>query len=286
MQSTHYPTTTADERTPVARQAARARHLNRLIDSFAATEAVAALNAAAMQSRENRQLLPILGAAGALLAGSAEDFAHESLQAAVLSADFLPLLKTAVRELRAFAAVHPENGSCTVATALELWSWTAQYLRDANGGIPISAIPELVEALAPLLAARSFAFDTETAGRRDLAFVYAASAAATAGAVCAELVFGFRRHLVWDAEGCATCYSENELEALQGFIPGIESGAGTTPDVVRADGSHPAKQGPCARFDGLDTFMKLRRRLDACLTGARLSKDRVVAAMSRPESNA
>jgi hypothetical protein len=54
-----------------------------------------------------------------------------------------------------------------------------------------------------------------------------------------------------------------------------------TTDVVEADGSHPEKAGPCARFDGVDTFMRLRNRLDGCLTCARIAKDRAAAAIAR-----
>jgi hypothetical protein len=111
--------------------------------------------------------------------------------------------------------------------------------------------------------------------------VYAAHASALTAAACAELVFGYRRHLVWDAEGCATCYVSDDLDELEAFMPGIASGAGTTIDVIGADGSHPAKRGPCARVDGLEVFMRLRSRLDACLSGSRIAKDRAAATMAR-----
>ena len=62
-------------------------------------------------------------------------------------------------------------------------------------------------------------------------------------------------------------------------MPGIAAGAGTTIDVLGADGSHPAKRGPCANASGLEAFVKLRNRLDACLTGARIAKERAAKAI-------
>jgi hypothetical protein len=61
-------------------------------------------------------------------------------------------------------------------------------------------------------------------------------------------------------------------------MPGMASVA---VDVVAQDGSHPAKAGPCVRFDGLEQFLRLRTRLDGCLTGAQLSKDRAADALTR-----
>ena len=52
-------------------------------------------------------------------------------------------------------------------------------------------------------------------------------------------------------------------------------------DVIEDNGSHPLKAGPCARFEGLETFSHLRVRLDGCLTGSRLAKDRAAEALTR-----
>ncbi len=240
--------------------------------------------------------------------------ARDRLRDAVASAEFLSLLPDWIRELRGVASSRPDTGACTLATALELWLWTMKHFRTAEGARAESAsqaIDELAEALCPLLAARCLALDlTTTTGahasvagasgalrratgasrpspaeddnlRLDLCHVYAARASALAGAACAELVFGYRRHLVWDAEGCATCFAGDDLDDLEALMPGIASGARMSSDVVEADGSHPAKRGPCARFDGVDTFVRLRNRLDGCLTGARIAKDRAAASIAR-----
>ena len=64
-------------------------------------------------------------------------------------------------------------------------------------------------------------------------------------------------------------------------MPGIGASAGGASDVIENDGTHADKAGPCVRFDGYDTFARLRARLDGCLTGARLAKDRAAYALTQ-----
>jgi hypothetical protein len=292
-----------------AEGAGRDRQLQRFVDLYASNEAAAALCVAAASTDEG-VLAGVLKSADAVLASgladrglSTDDAAvRDRLRDAVVSPEFLSLLPDWIRELRQVASSRPDTGACTVASALELWSWTMKHFRTGEGeGTAKSvcatpgmsaresasqAIDELAVALCPLLAARCLALDLTTRTqddilRSDLCHVHAARASALAGAACAELVFGYRRHLVWDAEGCAACYAGDELDDLEALMPGIASGARMTTDVVEADGSHAAKAGPCARFEGVDTFMRLRNRLDGCLTGARIAKDRAAAAVAR-----
>jgi hypothetical protein len=115
----------------------------------------------------------------------------------------------------------------------------------------------------------------------DLCHVQAAHAAGEAGRICAELVFGYNRHPAWDAADCASCYRAEDLEILEQLIPGIPTGARACSDVIEADGGHAAKAGPCARFDGLEAFTRLRVRLDGCLTGSRLAKDRAADSLTK-----
>jgi hypothetical protein len=51
--------------------------------------------------------------------------------------------------------------------------------------------------------------------------------------------------------------------------------------VLEEGGSHPLKAGPCVKFAGLETFMRLRSKLDGCLTGCRLAKDRAAEALTK-----
>jgi hypothetical protein len=64
-------------------------------------------------------------------------------------------------------------------------------------------------------------------------------------------------------------------------MPGIASLARSYTDVVEADGSHPLKAGPCARTEGLERFIRLRVRLDGCLTGSQLAKERAAEALTK-----
>lgn len=281
-----------------AGDAGRDRRLHRLTDLSAAAEAAAAMHAAAARTGDTNGVLADALSSASALWGAGRDggeplsddaATRDRLRDAVTSPAFSSLVPVWTRELRELASRRPGTGACTLATALQLWSWTLQHFRageGARGDWAPRAVDELAEALCPWLAARCLALEvagqaasarTDVALRADLCHVHAAHAAATLGAVCAELVFGYRRHLVWDAEGCAVCYGGDELDELEGLMPGIASGARAVGDVVEADGSHAAKAGPCARVAGVETFMRLRARLDGCLTGARLAKDRAAA---------
>jgi hypothetical protein len=113
----------------------------------------------------------------------------------------------------------------------------------------------------------------------DLCQVQVARAAGEVGRISAELVFGYRRHPRWDTDARG-CFPVNQVEQLEGTMPGITAGASQTGDVVAEDGSHAEKAGPCVSFDGLETFTRLRTRLDGCLSGSRLAKDRAAAALT------
>lgn len=283
---------------------ARSRRLQRLADRHAAAEAAAALQTAAVRAGDRGALAAVLAPAGAIFTGALEgdggaaddEALRDTLGAAVGSADFLAALPDWILELREVASSRPGTGACTIATALQLWLWTMRHFRSSAGdGATAAAIDELAGLLCPLLAARSLALEiaaapadggAEAAFRSDLCHVHAARAAAAAGAGCAELVFGWRRHLRWDAEGCAACFGAEEIDEMEAWMPGIASGARAHGDVIEADGSHPAKAGPCARFDGVDAFVRLRTRLDGCLTGARLARDRAAAALERTVAGA
>jgi hypothetical protein len=115
----------------------------------------------------------------------------------------------------------------------------------------------------------------------DLSHVQSARAAGEVGRICAELVFGYGCHPEWDAAACAACFHTDELEELEGVFPGIAAGALATPDVIGPGEEHPPKAGPCVRFTGLEPFVRLRMKLDGCLTGARLAKDRAASALAR-----
>jgi alkylation response protein AidB-like acyl-CoA dehydrogenase len=218
---------------------------------------------------------------------------------------FLAQYRQWIGEMRRVAEHRPGTGACTLATAMQLWLWTYRHLRvatDADGGALYQSARQgvtfpLADALGWLLATRQQTLDLielEAKGPEnpvlaeglastlsfltDLCHIQAARAAGEAGRICAELVFGYNRHPAWDEEGYKGCYRSDELDSLEGLIPGIASCA---TDVVGADGSHPVKAGPCASCQGLEGFQRLRSKLDGCLTGAQLAKDRLAEAISK-----
>ncbi|MBI4024792.1 MAG: acyl-CoA/acyl-ACP dehydrogenase [Verrucomicrobia bacterium] len=221
---------------------------------------------------------------------------------------FLAQFQQWIGELREIAGQRPGGGACTLATAMQMWLWTLKHLQeatDANGKDLYSsnrqgvAFP-LADALCWLLAARQFILDALELERKgpenptvaegldgtlqfysDLCHVQSARAAGEVGRICAELVFGYNRHPAWDNAACAACYTADDLDALEGLVPGIASIARAHADVAEPGQNHPAKAGPCVCFEGLETFTKMRMRMDGCLTGARLAKDRAAEALTK-----
>ncbi|RPJ70125.1 MAG: acyl-CoA dehydrogenase [Acidobacteria bacterium] len=237
----------------------------------------------------------------------------EAVQRAILAATmnqdlFLAQFGAWMSEMRKLADSRPGTGACTLASAMDLWRWTLQHTlkgtdADGNklyqGGRQGVTFP-LADALCWLLAVRFQIFDTlaleaeasrnpaldaDTAGLvpflSDLCHVQAARAAGEVARICAEVVYGYQRHPAWDEAGCSGCYGDEDLADLEQLIPGIESTAGAYADVIRRDGAHTPKAGPCVRFKGMDDFQRLRAKLDGCLTGARLAKDRAAETLKR-----
>jgi alkylation response protein AidB-like acyl-CoA dehydrogenase len=213
---------------------------------------------------------------------------------------FIEQFRHWAREFRIIANKHPETGACALVTAMEMWLWTLNHLqktKDADGAALYQSSRQgvtfpLADALCWLLASRSQILDVlelEEMGPqnpavtegldglveflKDLCHVQAAHAAGEAGRICAELVFGYHRHPAWDTEGCASCYQGEAADAIESVIPGLTG---------LAKGSAEACQsGPCFRREGLDHFTRMRIRLDGCLTGSRLAKDRAAEAVAK-----
>jgi hypothetical protein len=136
----------------------------------------------------------------------------------------------------------------------------------AARGATAPSVAEQLPALVPFLT--------------ELCHVQSARAAGEVGRICAELVFGYRRHAAWN-EGASSCYVANELDAIDEVIPGLAATARFYSDVIEIDGSHVEKAGPCANVAGLEAFVRMRTKMDACLTGARLAKDRAASALTQ-----
>lgn len=221
---------------------------------------------------------------------------------------FLAQFRQWTGEMRALSSERPGTGACTLATAMQLWLWTLGHLQeatDANGQKLYTSNRQgvtfpLADALCWLLAARCQILDAlelETRGAEnpalgeglggtvafltDLCHVQAARASGEVGRICAELVFGYNRHPAWTGESCSACYGADELDGLEGVIPGIASAARGSADVIESGQSRPSKAGPCVCMEGMDAFGRLRTKLDGCLTGSRLAKDRAAESLSK-----
>jgi alkylation response protein AidB-like acyl-CoA dehydrogenase len=218
---------------------------------------------------------------------------------------FLAQFRTWIKEIRAIASDHPGTGACTLATAMTMWLWTLERLQhstDASGSKLYQSARQgvtfpLADALCWLLAVRCQILDVLELERRgpqdasvaeglpgllnfftDLCHVQSARASGEVARICAELVFGYNRHPAWDDPNHGGCFLQEDLLELEGFIPGI---AACATDVISSDGSHPPKAGPCAKCNGAEQFLALHNRLDMCMTGARLAKDRAAEAVSQ-----
>jgi alkylation response protein AidB-like acyl-CoA dehydrogenase len=221
---------------------------------------------------------------------------------------FLAQFQQWIADLKRISSERPGTGACALATAMKLWLWTLRHVQsasDADGSKLYHKTRQgvtfpLADALCWLLAARQFILDVielETRGAAnpalagglagtvafftDLCHVQSARAAGEVGRISAEIVHGYNRHPAWDEAGCRSCYGADELTALEGVIPGLDASARAFADVAEPGEKHPAKAGPCVKNDGLEGFAALRAKLDNCLTGCRLAKDRAADSLTK-----
>ncbi len=218
---------------------------------------------------------------------------------------FLAQVRGWIRDMRGIANDHPGTGACALATAMTMWLWTLEHLqtsKDADGGKLYQSARQgvtfpLADALCWVVAARCQILDVLRLEREgpsdasvaeglpglvnflsDLCHVQTARASGEVARICAELVFGYNRHPAWDVQESKACWHRDELDALEGVMPGMNSYAF---DVIGTDGSHPKKAGPCVNCAGESPFLALHTKLDGCLTGSRLAKDRAADAISK-----
>jgi alkylation response protein AidB-like acyl-CoA dehydrogenase len=231
---------------------------------------------------------------------------RRQLSVTMTSPVFLALWDLWTKQMRVIAARRPGTGACTLATAMTMWRWTLDHLthaRDANGQPLYQSARQgvtfaLADALAWLLASRQQILDVlelEEKGPQnpaladglegyvqfftDLCHVQAARASGECGRICAELVHGYNAHPSWESDSCATCFAMDDMNDWEAIVPGLTSGAEEEQAVFDREHLIP-KAGPCVRFAGLERFEQLRMKLDGCLTGARLAKDRAAKAVT------
>ncbi|MGB8932601.1 MAG: acyl-CoA dehydrogenase [Anaeromyxobacteraceae bacterium] len=213
---------------------------------------------------------------------------------------FLAQMKSWIRELRHLSSAHAGTGACGLASAMELWLWTFRHVEkavDANGQklfqSPRQGVSfKLADALAWLVASRAQVLDAVRLAEdgaaalgdalpgtarffADLSKVQATRAAGEVGRICAELVHGYNRHPSWDEGERKACWAVSDMESLEEIFPEL------TPPGSKALHTHADKQGPCVGCEGAADFRTLRAKLDGCLTGAYLAKDRAAEALSK-----
>lgn len=230
---------------------------------------------------------------------------RRQLTVTMTSEVFLAQFRAWSAAMRRIASDRPGTGACTLASAMNLWLWTLNYLQrstDPDGnklyhGQRQGVTFALADALCWLVASRCQILDVlelESNGPSDpvaaegldgtvqflsdLCHVQAAAAAGEVSRICGELVFGYNRHPAWQEEAHRSCFLASELEEYEETMPGITAFA---VDVLAADGSHPQKAGPCAGCVGSSEFLRLQSKLTTCLSGCRLAKDRAAETVGK-----
>jgi alkylation response protein AidB-like acyl-CoA dehydrogenase len=229
---------------------------------------------------------------------------RRQLTVTMTSEVFLAQFRSWIKEMRRIASERPGTGACTLASAMNLWLWSLNYLLRTNDptgnklyhGQRQGVTFPLADALCWLVASRAQILDVLELEARgaddpvaaeglagtvqflsDLCHTQAAAAAGEVSRICGELVFGYNCHPSWDEEEHRNCFLASELEEYEETMPGISAMA---VDVLAADGSHPQKAGPCAGCAGSSEFLLLQNKLTTCLSGSRLAKDRAAETVS------
>ena len=165
---------------------------------------------------------------------------------------FLAQFRGWVREMRGIASEHPGTGACALATAMSMWLWTLDHLqhsKDADGGKLYQSARQgvtfpLADALCWLagcaLPDSGCAATTGATARKTLSvaegLARACSISSAIFAMCSPLAPAARSPASarsWFSattaiphgmqEGTRGCWHEDELEALEGIMPGINS---------------------------------------------------------------
>jgi hypothetical protein len=181
---------------------------------------------------------------------------------------FLQQFQQWILRLRSVAREHPAMGAGALASAMELWVWSREYLstaKDAHGRELYSnqrhgVTYPLADALAWLVATYHLVLDVIELKARgpenlalaegidglvnfytDLTHIHCATSAGEATKICAELVFGYRK-----ASDAAIAEPADAPGAFQDVAP----------------------------------FIALRTKVDASLAGSKLAKDRAAESLA------
>ena len=179
---------------------------------------------------------------------------------------FLGLFRTWIADLRAIAARKSDVGACTLANAMDLWLWSLSHLqtaKDATGAKLFSGnrhgvVFPLVDALCWLLASRQQILD-----------VLELEAKGPANPVVAEGLGGLVNFF-------------SDLAAVQAASAAGESARICAELIYGYNATESCPVNHCGCADAaLEPFAKLRQKVDACLAGSRLAKDRAADALAQ-----
>lgn len=221
---------------------------------------------------------------------------------------FLAQFRQWIADMRHIGALRPATGACALATAMDLWLWTFEHTRagrDADGKALYQSQRHgvtfvLADALCWLMATRCQILDVlelAVKGREnpnladaldgtvnffcDLCQVHAARTAGEVGRICAELVYGYDRHPAWECNAMGSCTQSIVADVLDQAMPGYSKFAESIARELGGEELEPEKAGPCVCMASEDAFTRRRTKLDGCLTGTRLAKDRAAQALTR-----
>lgn len=220
---------------------------------------------------------------------------------------FLAQFRQWIADMHAIGGKRPGIGACALGSAMQLWLYTLNYCRkakDADGRSLYQSTRHgvsfvLADALSWLLATRAQILDiVELASKgmdnpmlsegldgfvnffSDLSRVHTVRAAGEVSRICSELVYGYDRHEVWECDESGSCFAHRVNDALNEAMPGYSMTAEEVAAELTDTGDAPLKMGPCVCKTTHQDFNKLKTKLDGCLTGGRLAKDRAARAIT------
>ena len=197
-----------------------------------------------------------------------------------------------IKQMQAAGKNVPGLGGYVLASAMELWQWTMKHLQTAKDDdgrklfhnkrqgvtFPLADalgwllgpyylatdVMELIEK-GPMSATLSDGIDDLTGFYKDICHVQAARAAGEVARICTELVYGFNTCICPTPDG--TIADKPQCD------PDSKDASECSPDGQLGD------QSKCSR-DDLIEFRALKAKVDMCMAGSRLAKDRAGNAMT------
>ncbi|MFA5262503.1 MAG: acyl-CoA dehydrogenase family protein [Opitutaceae bacterium] len=187
---------------------------------------------------------------------------RRQLSITMINEVFIACFRTWIAEMRAIASSHPASGACTLATAMDLWLWSVEHLQKA----------------ADVDGVKLF-----SSNRQGVTFPMA-------DALCWLLA---SRHQILDVLELEAKGPENPVvaEGLQGtlnflfdlcFVQAAHAAGEAARICAELVHGYNAQSACCCNSGApaLEQFAALRVKLDGCMAGSRLAKDRAAEALT------